>query len=74
MLNRFAYHPATGKTAPMHDNARQAFTALADWVLSNVPNGRHQSLALTALQESLMWANAAIAIDTPANPPWAAPL
>ena len=66
VANRFAYHPATFRTAPMHDQTRRLYDDLAGYVLDSVPAGRHQSLALTALQESMMWANAAIACDTPA--------
>ena len=66
VANRFTYHPATFTTAPMHDQIRRLYAELAGYVLDFVPAGRHQSLALTALQESMMWANAAIACDTPA--------
>lgn len=64
-LDRFAFHPATEVTGPIHDEARAKHRTLARWILKNVPAGRHQSLALTALQESMMWTNAAIACDTP---------
>lgn len=66
VAHRFAYHAATGKTAPMHDATRRLYDELAGYVVDFIPPGRHQSLALTALQESMMWANAAIACDTPA--------
>jgi hypothetical protein len=70
IANRFGFHPATAQTGPMHDEVRDAFAALARYVASSVPSGRHQALALTALQESMMWANAAIACDTvPEQPP-----
>lgn len=62
---RFEYHPATEVTGPKHDSIRNAFVGLAVIVAELVPAGRHQSLAYTALQESLMWANAGIAVDTP---------
>ncbi len=64
VLDRFAFHPATPKTGPQHDVVRENHRALAAFVYDNVPLGRHQSLALTALQESMMWCNAAIACDT----------
>lgn len=64
LMHRFAFHPATAKTGPAHDKVRTKHALLASWVLQNVPEGRHQSLALTALQESMMWCNAAIACDT----------
>jgi len=65
--NRFQFHPATPVTGPLHDGIRTAHATLADYIMVNVPAGRHQSLALTALQESMMWSNAGIACDTPAE-------
>lgn len=59
--NDFGYHKATVETGPMHDDVRAHCKALAHWLADNVPAGRHQSLAITALQEAQMWANAAIA-------------
>jgi hypothetical protein len=64
VIDRFRYHPATATTGPLHGEARQAFIDLVEWILSDVPAGRHRSLALTALQDACMWTNAAIAIDT----------
>jgi hypothetical protein len=62
--NRFSFHPATEVTGPIHDQVRDEHLGVAEWILDNVPAGRHQSLALTALQESMMWCNAAVACDT----------
>lgn len=59
--NRFSYHPATAQTGPIHDAVRQQHLNLAYWLLEILPESREQSLALTALQESMMWANAAVA-------------
>jgi hypothetical protein len=64
VLDRFRFHPATPVTGPLHDQVRHCFRRTADDVLRLVPPGRHQSLALTALQEAMMWANAGIACDT----------
>lgn len=63
---RFGLHPATEKTGPMHDAVRRAAKQYATALIQLVPPGREQGLALTAAQESAMWANAAIACD-PAN-------
>jgi hypothetical protein len=62
--NRFGFHPATAQTGPMHDDVRSAFLAMARMLVKTIPGGRHQELALTALQESMMWSNAAVACDT----------
>ena len=67
ILNRFQFHPATPATGPMHDLVRAEHRDLAQMILDIVPAGRHQSLALTALQESMMWCNAAVACDTKAD-------
>ena len=67
IANRFSYHPATAVTGPVHDSAREIYLTLAAWIETQVPSGRHKSLALTALQESMMWTNAAIACDTPTD-------
>lgn len=60
--NRFGYHRATADSAPKHADVRGHFEAFAQWVARELPDGREQSLALTALQEAMMWSNAAIAM------------
>lgn len=68
--NRFGFHPATAQTGPQHDAVRAAYRAMARYLVETLPGGRHQALAITSLQESMMWANAAIACDTvPGQPP-----
>jgi len=64
---RFAYHPATPVTGPKHDDVRRLCRQLALELVDLTPASREQSLALTALQEAMMWSNAAIAIHTPAE-------
>lgn len=64
VLNRFRYHPATNTTGALHDEVRTMFAEAALALLDLVPAGRHQSLALTALQEAMMWSNAGIACDS----------
>ena len=61
---RFEFHPATEQTGPLHDLIRREHLALAKVIAETVPPGRHQSLALTALQEAMMWSNAGIACDS----------
>lgn len=61
--NRFSFHPATEVTGPQHDQIRVLFGTLAQELLKFTPASREQSLALTSLQESMMWANAAIACN-----------
>lgn len=44
-----------------HVALRLAMKRTAELVIGETPAGREQSLALTKLEEALMWANAAIA-------------
>ena len=59
---RFQFHAGTEISRPMHTEVRTRHRELAHWVNDHVPDSRESSLALTALQESMMWCNAAIAI------------
>jgi hypothetical protein len=60
---RFEFHPATEDTRPLHESLRTSFVGLAAIVAELVPVGRHQSLAYTALQEALFWANAGVEVE-----------
>lgn len=61
---RFAYHPATDRTGPLHESIRETYRQLAHHVRETVPAGHEQDLALDALRVSMMWANAGIACGT----------
>lgn len=58
---RFTYHaPKPGQPETyqgLRDNAKELAALIVLWT----PESREQSLALTALEEAVMWANAAIA-------------
>ena len=58
---RFAYVAPDQTRAPLHENTRSEYTRLAETMARVLPESREKSLAITALEESLMWANAAIA-------------
>lgn len=62
---RLGYHPGTNTTKPKHEDIRDSYISLAVFVDTAIPDGREKSLALTALQESMMWANAAVARTAP---------
>ena len=50
----------------LHDNFENVASSIAmayRMILSNCPQSRERSLAITKLQESRMWANAAISFD-----------
>jgi hypothetical protein len=60
--NRFKYHPPRDvATANAHEYVRASAYGLAMDINDLVPDGREKSLAITKLEEALMWANAAIA-------------
>lgn len=58
---RFVHHPPTPERAKAHDAVRAAYRNLAELLEQYVPPGREAALAHTNLEQSLMWANAAIA-------------
>ena len=62
VTERFTFHPATIKTGPVHDLVRTKHRELAEWIYDMVPDSRERSLAMTELQKSMMWCNAAVAI------------
>ena len=61
LANRFMFHPATEITGPKHDVWRAKCFELAAHMVATLPAGREKSLAVTALEECMMWGNAAIA-------------
>lgn len=66
LRKRFFYHPPRDKEAiDNHAAVSQMTFALAQSLCSMCPPGRNLSLALTALEEVRMRANAAIAVDDP---------
>lgn len=65
---RMGFHPGTPKTAPAYEANRGHAIFLADFWDESLPDSREKSLALTALQEALMWANASIACHLAPRP------
>jgi len=63
---RFNYHPpSSDRVATTHEFIRQKCHDLANTILLDVPAGREQALALTKIEEAMMWANAGIARHQP---------
>lgn len=63
LRNRFVHHPPkTQARIDAHEGVRNRAAEFAAWLNLNLPESREKSLALTAVQESAMWANAAVAI------------
>lgn len=63
--HRFAFHPATTEEKrDAHTSVRQGCRRLADQLNEQLPEGREKSLAITHLEEVMLWGNAALARDT----------
>lgn len=58
---RFTYHPPTEAKITRMVEIREKAKELAYLLNSNVRDGREQSLAVTHLEDVVMWANAGIA-------------
>lgn len=58
---RFTHHPPKGDQTERYDALRERAHDMAEDILEATPTSREQSLALTALEEAVFWANAAIA-------------
>ncbi|HEX8321612.1 DUF7681 family protein [Longimicrobium sp.] len=65
IVRRMGFHPATVTTIPIFEENRHQAIEFALYLDETLPDGRDKSLALTALQECLMWANAAVACVSP---------
>lgn len=63
--HRFAFHAATtAEKRAEHGSVREACKALAHFIDEHVPDGREKALAVTNLEQTMFWANAAIARQT----------
>jgi len=59
---RFTHHPPKNETViAMYAEIREEGFRLASLVDMHVPDGREKALALTKIEEAVMWANAGIA-------------
>lgn len=59
---RFNYHaPKDGTVVGYHEAIRSTCANAAHWIDQLVPDGREKALALTKIEEAMMWANAGIA-------------
>lgn len=66
---RFTYHPPRGDQPEKYLAIRNAAYDLAHLIVNLCHESREQSLAVTALEEAVMWANAGIARRTCLGPP-----
>lgn len=61
--NTFTYHRPTGTQPARYEALRAEAKVLALLIHESCPESREKSLALTSLQQTIMWANASIAIN-----------
>ena len=61
--NIFQYHAPNADQANRYIALREKAKELAVLIQTTTPESREQSVALTNLQQTVMWANAAIAIN-----------
>lgn len=59
--NRFTYHAPKDGQPLRYEAIRAAAKELARLIVSDCPDGREQSLAVTHIEEAVFWSNAAIA-------------
>lgn len=57
----FTYHPPNDNQIPRYEAIRDNALKFAYFIVASTPQSREQSLALTHLEDVVMWANAAIA-------------
>ncbi len=58
---RFTYHTPKEGQPQKYENIRKNALALAELLNAMCPDSREKSLAITSLEEAVMWANASIA-------------
>ena len=59
----YTYHAPKPNQLPRYEALRAAAKQFAALIIASTPQSREQSVALTNVQQSVMWANAAIAIN-----------
>ena len=61
---RFTYHPPSEAKVITHMMIRKHGQSFAEFINEEVPDSREKSLAITKIEEAVMWANAALARST----------
>lgn len=61
--NTFSYHRPFGSQPQRYEAIRTKARELAELLQESCPESREKSLAVTNLQQAVMWANASIAIN-----------
>lgn len=61
LQKRFVYHPPFGDQPVRYEAIRSKALEFARFLIEQTAESREQSLAITALEEVVFWANASIA-------------
>ena len=61
LSSRFTYHPPKDGQAERYQKIRDAAHGFAQLLNAECPESREKSLAVTHLEDAVMWANASIA-------------
>lgn len=67
VVDELSYHPATRETARQHDEARRVVIETARRLWPLLPEGPRRTLVMRHLQQALMYANLAIAMQAPVD-------
>jgi hypothetical protein len=59
--NNFKYHSPKERQPEKYTAIREKAKELANLIEETAPNSREKSLAMTKIEEAVMWANASIA-------------
>lgn len=68
LKKRFTYHAPKENQPQKYENIRKNALGFAELIDAMCPDSREKSLAITALEEVVMWANASIARNEDATP------
>ena len=63
LKNVFSYHAPLAGQNDRYVALRESARLFAELIVGSTPASREQSVALTNVQQAVMWANAAIAIN-----------
>lgn len=61
LKNRFTYHAPEVGQREKYENLRESGRKMATLIFLLCPDSRERSLAITKIEEAVMWANGAIA-------------
>lgn len=59
------FHPGNEDVAHVYSEIRTRYIELGEFVAQALPTGRSKSIALTELEDSLMWAIKSVALTQP---------